>query len=759
MKVIIEEAITPAVFKEFGDTATLRLEVLDGFTSSDGVLVPPTGQGKIYLDATITIDNDEMHFPAIEIDSTEDAAPWDSPNTGDVRGYRISIITQRGKRIPYFSECKVPILTGGDTSFTWEELRVFNRVFRPRKGHYSQFDRLINVDQVQSWIQAALGARGFASINSAGITALSSPPIDPSFPIALSPTDPEYQALLSGGGESVVDVASQATAGDGTEADPWTGWDTAIAWAARTEYRFRTGWFAYASSPNFLKEDIAIIGEAGTYLKHTGTGDAFKMESPSPGSIWVHRVRVENLTIIGSFSQLIGTATAAVGTNQVVGVGTSFLTQIAIGQAISFNAESASTESRIVTAIADDTNLTVSGNWTGNLAGNVFVGKSRHGLYLNGVRDSLFSHISVRDVADCGLYSARCVTNSFLNFVVSPSEPTQGAWFTIRSQHGLVLDTDTTTWTFIGPIVEATQTVGIWTKNGSYGNTFINGTSEAHKGKGAIFASQLNTIINTDFEANDGNDIEILSSSNKFINILSQGAIVINAGQRNSIDGGTINDLTIDAAVDFSTVRNVLINGTFTDNASTTYKYANMETLGVGFRYDTKLGNVLPRAVVLATDPVVATNAQLGSYFFLAVLQNTTLSNPTNGVNGQTLTYALETSGGPFTLTFGDKFIAPAGRQLPPVARGRLKFTATYSAAMDAWIVGDASPKSGQDTFAGAATKVVIFAVNEPDTNYKVNIAGNVNETFWITDKQTTGFTLNSSNPASVAVVDWSIIR
>jgi hypothetical protein len=756
MKVIIEEAITPAVYQEFGDTATLRLEVLDGFTSSDGVLVPPSGHGEIYLEATITIDNDEMHFPALEIDSTEDAAPWDSPNTGDVRGYRVSIITQRGKRIPYFSECKVPILTGGDTSFTWEELRVFNRLFRPRKGHYSQFDRLINVDQVQSMIQAALGARGFASINSVGITALSSPPIDPSFPIALSPTDPEYQELLSGG--SVVDVAAQATGGTGTLADPWTGWDTAITWSARTEYHFRSGWFAYATSPNFLKEDIAITGEAGTYLKHTGTGHAFVMDSLQPGVLWIQRARVSNITIVGNFSQLSGVASASIGTDQVVGVGTSFLTQIAVGQGVTFNGGGMTAETRIVESIADDTHLTVTVPWSSNKAGNIHVGKTQNGVHMIGVRNATLTNVSVKDVVNAALYTEWCVTNVAERFVTTYHEPTQSISFQVRPQYGIYLNTNTTTWTFINPIIEGMQTAGIFTDGDAYNNTFINGTSEGNPGKGAVIKTIGNVFIDTDFEANGDTDIEVWQSRNTFINILAAEAMRIEAGQNNRIINSTIGDFF--NAGDNTLLDGCLVSGAITDtNGLLNTPYVN--TLDGGIRADVKIGNVLPVAVALVAGATVNTNARTGSAFYLAVVQNTTLANPTNLVNGQTLTWTLEAGGSPFTLIFGNKFAAPPGRMLPSVIAPNAKMilVATYSTSTDKLMVSNAPLKSGQDTFAGAGTKAVLFAVNEPDTNYKVNITGNVNETFWVTSKQTTGFTLNSSNAASVAVVDWSVIR
>ena len=67
--------------------------------------------------------------------------------------------------------------------------------------------------------------------------------------------------------------------------------------------------------------------------------------------------------------------------------------------------------------------------------------------------------------------------------------------------------------------------------------------------------------------------------------------------------------------------------------------------------------------------------------------------------------------------------------------------------------------ESGTDTFASAATKVVTFATAQADTNYRVALGPQANETFWVSTKTTAGFTLNSSNATSTAVVEWSATR
>lgn len=66
---------------------------------------------------------------------------------------------------------------------------------------------------------------------------------------------------------------------------------------------------------------------------------------------------------------------------------------------------------------------------------------------------------------------------------------------------------------------------------------------------------------------------------------------------------------------------------------------------------------------------------------------------------------------------------------------------------------------NGQATFTSAATKAVSLPKTESDASYKIGLGWNVNETIWVTNKTTTGFTLNSSNATSTAVVDWLLHR
>lgn len=95
-------------------------------------------------------------------------------------------------------------------------------------------------------------------------------------------------------------MSSLATSGDGTAASPWSGWE-GLTIADYTEYHFEKGWFAYSTSPNWLKVGVSVTGEAGSVLKHTGSGDAFIMDAGAvPGSLWLHIGKVENLFIRGN---------------------------------------------------------------------------------------------------------------------------------------------------------------------------------------------------------------------------------------------------------------------------------------------------------------------------------------------------------------------------------------------------------------------------------------------------------------------------
>jgi hypothetical protein len=64
----------------------------------------------------------------------------------------------------------------------------------------------------------------------------------------------------------------------------------------------------------------------------------------------------------------------------------------------------------------------------------------------------------------------------------------------------------------------------------------------------------------------------------------------------------------------------------------------------------------------------------------------------------------------------------------------------------------------GTATFGGSSTFNVHLTTRE-NANYTVTLSGGANQTFWVTNKSTTGFTLNSSVGNSTASVDWVVRR
>lgn len=214
MKVLIEAVNTPTIYQFDNLTAVLRIEAIEGFTTSDGQVIPPgtNGQQDFYLEVAITVLAGVMQIPLFEIDSTEDAYPWHSEITGDMEGYRATIALSNGRKIPYLPKFKVPTLAEGDPSLTWAEIRIFNRVFRRR---FTGLDRMINVNMAQEWIQNAVGELNRSSDTNTGVTALTHAPLDPTFPIAVAANDPDWLSLVGTATQLWLDVTRHGLVGDG----------------------------------------------------------------------------------------------------------------------------------------------------------------------------------------------------------------------------------------------------------------------------------------------------------------------------------------------------------------------------------------------------------------------------------------------------------------------------------------------------------------------------------------------------------------
>lgn len=65
--------------------------------------------------------------------------------------------------------------------------------------------------------------------------------------------------------------------------------------------------------------------------------------------------------------------------------------------------------------------------------------------------------------------------------------------------------------------------------------------------------------------------------------------------------------------------------------------------------------------------------------------------------------------------------------------------------------------RKGESTFATSGTKTVTFDEDLGTTDYSIALGPQADENFWVTTKLSSGFTLNSSNASSTAVVEWII--
>jgi|ERR1041385_2400390 hypothetical protein len=519
------------------------------------------------------------------------------------------------------------------------------------------------------------------------------------------------------GGASMpqVDVSAFATGGSGTSGSPWTGWDTAITWTAFTEYHFRKGYFAYATSPNFALSGIHLIGEAGTYFVHTGSGDAFTMDAGAVvGSTWIQNVRVENIILTGHTTSLTGTATATAGAATVTGTGTLFTTELAVGDAISFQS-GMNTESRLVTVITDNTHLTVGDNWAANQSGAIHAGKTNNGFYIRAIRNGYFNHLAAHDVANAALVCRAMVTNEFNNFRVTYHEPTQGTGYVVRPQYGIYLDTRTgsnadgdTTLIFNNPVIEGVQKKGIYGPRRDtmpYSCVFIGGTVEGMPA--GVYAVDIggdqNVFLGLDIEANANNIPSFVISGER--NIISsayvEGDINITSGTQNRIQQVRlqIGNITITSAHN-------IIDGVTCTNGSVIDNSGSMIRLGgysasAGFDNRSFLDNLILRPQFLTPDGSnnVATDAATGCFFFInGITADITLLNPTNPTNGQKITWSISISGGvDRNIAYDTAFTTPQGRAFPRLnsqQAGRVEITATYSTSGGGkWWV-DVDPKS-----------------------------------------------------------------
>jgi hypothetical protein len=67
-------------------------------------------------------------------------------------------------------------------------------------------------------------------------------------------------------------------------------------------------------------------------------------------------------------------------------------------------------------------------------------------------------------------------------------------------------------------------------------------------------------------------------------------------------------------------------------------------------------------------------------------------------------------------------------------------------------------PDRGSATFSAGTSVSVVLTKPQPDTNYRIALAPQANNTFWVSNKTQLGFTLNAASVSSDAV-DWTVTR
>jgi len=156
--------------------------------------------------------------------------------------------------------------------------------------------------------------------------------------------------------------------------------------------------------------------------------------------------------------------------------------------------------------------------------------------------------------------------------------------------------------------------------------------------------------------------------------------------------------------------------------------------------------------------PVFGTNLRVTGKFASSNTLNVLFSRPVSIRTGSG-------SGGQSPIlnaTVGQFFPTDNGKQIKIPGKGNQGMTDWYGWAIH-YIdsthvyISPATPQQTPDVLTAVASTV---GIDEPDANYMIaGLCGDANETFWVTNIATTGFTLHSSNAASTATVVCLIVR
>lgn len=346
----------------------------------------------------------------------------------------------------------------------------------------------------------------------------------------------------------IVNVQDFVTAGAGTVASPFTGWDGVFAANLIAGQGVDTG-FNVSGNTEYWFSGVPSTGRA--YYSYS---TPLVINSP-------HGTEYRG--------------------SRLVGHGDITLQFTGIGKAVSVTADNSGALSSVYNFGME--NLRIRGNQNCTDA-----------LYVMGVHHSTFRNIRLAECTGAGLRVAFSVCSVYDNIVYSKNE----AGFTTNPSAGIVLQADpysanaTTANTFINPIIEGIVGTGI-SLVAANGNKFIGGTAEGTTGVGVNIAAlcERNSFIGIDLESNSGGDIVDSGIETAWINCVGlsspeagDGAGVksmhLTSGKSQTIIGGDYQNVTIDvgntAASFLGTIYNRLGGaGFFTNNSVTTY-YQNV---------------------------------------------------------------------------------------------------------------------------------------------------------------------------------------
>lgn len=270
MDVTIAGASFPG-YNYAGSTARLRIYASQTFTASDGSIVGGGTAGSttgFYTTVNCTVVSNVLTCPSVTLKSTTDAL------TGRDTVYTVVLFDASGTQRDFFPLSSFWLSQTAGSTQTWGQIASYNEAATrpPAEGSYT-------TGQTDAAIQAQVNVGNPATTTNLGRARLNIPPADAASPVVVGANDPRLAAPVA------VDVSKYAAAGAGTSLSPWTGWETATPWAARTAYYFAPGYYAAATFPNWgAYADIRLLGSGAgsTILKHTGSGSAVQFIGSGP---------------------------------------------------------------------------------------------------------------------------------------------------------------------------------------------------------------------------------------------------------------------------------------------------------------------------------------------------------------------------------------------------------------------------------------------------------------------------------------------